>query len=245
MRRRRTAAPTRSPEELIDRIELVLDAEQENYDQDLEGLSSEDYFADVKFFTGPEAASITGQDEVPVGMVIMTYDGAGYDFLSYQGEMVRMGSEELRVKIKNAAAEMGYMAEDYHTWSMGFYPDEGAQVQDIPKSETPQWLRDELEEEFGPFGTQASANKLFDKEALRLGSVLKKRFADKFSTEPREFESRAKDIMYDMLEEATVPWEQVSLTELAETAALELGHDEWLDDPDHLVWDWALEVTDN
>ena len=29
-------------------------------------------------------------------------------------------------------------------------------------------------------------------------------------------------------------------TALAEIAAWEFDHDEWLDDPDHGVWEWAL-----
>ena len=33
-------------------------------------------------------------------------------------------------------------------------------------------------------------------------------------------------------------------TILAESAAITLGHDEWLDDPDHWVWDLALEIGD-
>lgn len=32
-------------------------------------------------------------------------------------------------------------------------------------------------------------------------------------------------------------------TELAEVAAWEMDHDEWLDDPDHWIWDIALEVV--
>jgi len=35
-----------------------------------------------------------------------------------------------------------------------------------------------------------------------------------------------------------------NMTELAEIAAWELEHDEWLDDPTHPVWDWALETWD-
>jgi len=33
-----------------------------------------------------------------------------------------------------------------------------------------------------------------------------------------------------------------SATELAEDAALVHGHDEWLEDDTHPVWDWAIEV---
>ena len=33
-----------------------------------------------------------------------------------------------------------------------------------------------------------------------------------------------------------------SATVLTESAAITLGHDEWLDDPDHWIWDLALEI---
>ena len=36
-----------------------------------------------------------------------------------------------------------------------------------------------------------------------------------------------------------------NLTQLAEEAAQVLGHDEWLDDPDHIAWDIAVEVADD
>ena len=35
-----------------------------------------------------------------------------------------------------------------------------------------------------------------------------------------------------------------SATALAEAAAATLGHDSWLDEPDHWIWDLALEVLD-
>ena len=31
-------------------------------------------------------------------------------------------------------------------------------------------------------------------------------------------------------------------THLAEMTAIELNHDEWLDDPDHWIWEVALEI---
>ena len=35
-----------------------------------------------------------------------------------------------------------------------------------------------------------------------------------------------------------------NLTTLAEDCAHELGHDEWLDDPDHEVWEIAVDMAD-
>lgn len=37
---------------------------------------------------------------------------------------------------------------------------------------------------------------------------------------------------------------EVNLTLLAEAAADEFDRDKWLDDPDHWVWDLAIEVKD-
>lgn len=37
---------------------------------------------------------------------------------------------------------------------------------------------------------------------------------------------------------------EVNYTALAEGAAHTFDHDEWLDDPDHWVWEKALEVED-
>jgi len=35
-----------------------------------------------------------------------------------------------------------------------------------------------------------------------------------------------------------------NLTELAEGAAHAVGHDEWLDDPDHWIWDEAIQAAE-
>ena len=36
---------------------------------------------------------------------------------------------------------------------------------------------------------------------------------------------------------------EVDHTSLAEAAAQRVGHDEWLDDPDHPIWDWAVDLV--
>jgi len=36
----------------------------------------------------------------------------------------------------------------------------------------------------------------------------------------------------------------INLTELAEGAAYMFKHDEWLDDPDHWIWDLPIEISD-
>lgn len=50
--------------------------------------------------------------------------------------------------------------------------------------------------------------------------------------------------MWHGLHHALDPWtNEVNLTILAENCAHRLGHDEWLDDPDHEVWELAIEVA--
>ena len=36
-------------------------------------------------------------------------------------------------------------------------------------------------------------------------------------------------------------YKDVNLTSLAENAAISLDHDEWLDNPDHWIWDLAVD----
>jgi len=45
----------------------------------------------------------------------------------------------------------------------------------------------------------------------------------------------------EVIDKATA---EVNCTRLAEMTAQELNHDEWLDDPDHVVWDIAVEVAE-
>jgi hypothetical protein len=37
---------------------------------------------------------------------------------------------------------------------------------------------------------------------------------------------------------------EANMTEIAEAAAHELDHDEWLDDPDHEVWEIVAEIAE-
>lgn len=37
---------------------------------------------------------------------------------------------------------------------------------------------------------------------------------------------------------------EVNCTQLAENTAHELNHDEWLDDSDHILWDFAVDVAE-
>lgn len=38
---------------------------------------------------------------------------------------------------------------------------------------------------------------------------------------------------------------EINLTQLAENTAHELGHDEWLDDSTHIVWDLAADMAES
>jgi hypothetical protein len=137
------AATTQPPEVLARKIQEILDASQVEWE---EALGKPDpLYADTVILQGDEVQRILETD----APVALTYDGAGYDELSYQGELASLGGGETRDAIFNAAAELGYMTEDQNTWSMTFWPDEGVQPRPKPKRETPQWLKDQLRDEFG------------------------------------------------------------------------------------------------
>jgi hypothetical protein len=38
---------------------------------------------------------------------------------------------------------------------------------------------------------------------------------------------------------------EINCTRLAEETAQVMEHDEWLDDPDHIIWDVAVEVSES
>jgi hypothetical protein len=48
----------------------------------------------------------------------------------------------------------------------------------------------------------------------------------------------------DMDYETFTDCDEVNCTMLAEETAKYLDHDEWLDDPDHWIWDIAVDVAD-
>jgi hypothetical protein len=50
----------------------------------------------------------------------------------------------------------------------------------------------------------------------------------------------ANQIMTDRLSDNP----RATYTELAESAAVYLDHDEWLDNPEHWIWDMALSIGD-
>jgi len=142
---RKIAASTQTPEALVRKIQALIDAAQAEWDEVM-GRPDPTAYADVEIYTGAQAKRMVDSN----APVVLTYDGAGFDVLSYQGEMEAMGGSKLRDDIRNAAAEMGYMTEDIASWAMGFYPDETAKVFHRERT-TPDWLRRELEDEFGPF----------------------------------------------------------------------------------------------
>jgi len=142
----RKAAQVQPPQKLAAEIKRLLDAAQAQWDEvmEMEGLGGGGEFDDVRILVGQEA-----KRELAAGAdIVMTYDGAGYDQLSYQSDMEHMGGSKIRADIINAAAQMGYTTEDLASYAMGFYPDESAQPREF-KRETPQWLKDQLHDEFG------------------------------------------------------------------------------------------------
>lgn len=79
------------------------------------GVRFIDSFADTRVLTGDNIAHSAD--------VVLTYDGAGYDFLSYYGEGPMMGLDKYRDALISLATQNGYMVEDHNSWSMGFYKD--------------------------------------------------------------------------------------------------------------------------
>lgn len=56
--------------------------------------------------------------------VLVTYDGSGYDWLSYEGEIMFMspkGSSH-RNEIEEGCKKAGLLMEDHNNWSFGIYP---------------------------------------------------------------------------------------------------------------------------
>lgn len=105
-------ADARKAKQLVHRIQQILDAQQAEF-ADI----NPDMFADTFVATGADAKRFGGAP------VVLVYDGAGYDYLSIQGEMAMYGSEDLRMEIIDAAQQLGFMAEDDNSWSMSFWPD--------------------------------------------------------------------------------------------------------------------------
>lgn len=242
--RRRHAARTRRSGELAKAIQKRIDEEESRYDEVMGDLSRGGYFADTKVWTGKKAKDMADSG----APVVLTYDGAGYDYLSSQGEMEYMGGSQLRTDIRNLAARMGYMTEDLTSWAMGFYPDSSAEEYHPPKREMPQWMREELEAEFGPFETgEPKKEQPLPEEQQRIMremrmSSTRRRHA--LQAPLADLERRVKDLMFDLADEPSVPWEAVSARYLAEEGATFVGHPEWLQDENHPVWDWAYEVLD-
>jgi|TARA_R110000824_G_scaffold151130_4_gene322045 hypothetical protein len=73
--------------------------------------------ADVQLHVGDDAVKHGGQDVA----VLLTYDGAGYDYLSPSADYPSV-SEKWQAKLWAAAKRHGFEAEEYNSWSVGFYP---------------------------------------------------------------------------------------------------------------------------
>ena len=100
-RRRRSVTANSNYERLIAAIERILNQYQSR------GVPGEDIFADVRFEEHPDK-------------LVLTYDGAGYDYLSYESGRV---GDPLRQEIFQAAEKLGYEPDDINSWSMGFWPE--------------------------------------------------------------------------------------------------------------------------
>ena len=74
-----------------------------------------DGFADVGIWIGEDVAKYC---EYPNTTLVLHYDGAGYDYLSYNGDMCDW---RYRGEIEAIGKECGFDMEDHNGWSMGFY----------------------------------------------------------------------------------------------------------------------------
>lgn len=138
--RGRRGAPDRNAQQLADRIQQILSAEQAKWDDyiaqdpELQGIMGSDrpMFADTQVLTGDDVVRIL-DTTAPVALV---YDGAGYDYLSYErptyhdlagdefGDLAaEREGEGVRDRIMQAAERLGYHAEDHSTWAMTFWLD--------------------------------------------------------------------------------------------------------------------------
>jgi hypothetical protein len=263
-KKRRTAAKTQPPKKLARKIKQLLDAAQAEWD---EAIGRPDpIYNDVHIRVGKQEVNRYLDCG---GTVAITYDGAGYDMLSYEGEMEHMGGSQIRRDIINAAAEMGYFAEDQNSWSMCFYPDESVKpLGPLPKKETPAWLREQLEEEFGPFGggedepalkpekkyRPEEQRRMFEEMGIKTSNARRRHAAD--YTHYTQVEDYERDVL-GLEEEAKrhmsfvmgaapgMPLDVASNPNyLVEYVAEAMNHPEWLeaDHATHPVWDWADEV---
>ena len=229
----KVGAPTQSPEKLATKIQELLNASQAEWDDVMEG--SDPIYTDTKILVGDNQVEniLGGEINAPAAL---TYDGAGYDLLSYEGEMEHMGGSDIRRDIINAAAEMGYMTEDVNNWSMAFYPDESAEPLPRTKRETPQWLREQLEEEFGAEFKGGSTRR----QAIDYTQV------EDYERDVLGLEEEAKKHMRFLMQSAPgMPLDVASNPNyLVEYVAEAMQHPEWLEanHATHPIWDWADEV---
>jgi len=77
-------------------------------------------FADTRILTGDDVQTYLGDN--CTALIAMTFDGAGHDFLSYQGEAAMMGLHTVREAIGDAAEARDFFMEDQNGWSLSFWP---------------------------------------------------------------------------------------------------------------------------
>lgn len=258
----RTAARKQSPKKLAQRIKQLLDAAQAEWDEAIG--RSDPIYRDVHIRVGPEVPEYIDSN----APVAITYDGAGYDMLSYEGEMEYMGGSKLRQDVMNAAAKMGYLAEDYSSWAMTFWPDEHAEPFHPEPREMPSEMRRQLEEEFGPFGggdepkeepeappkkkhRPEEQRRLFEEMGIKTSNARRRYAADytrveDYGRDVLGLEEEAKKHMRFLMQSAPgMPLDVASNPNyLIEYVAEAMQHPEWLeaDHATHPVWDWADEV---
>ena len=114
-------------QKLYNEVQVFLDglrAEAKRVEKDLElSFSLGDPVADVRVYMGEEAKKYyfdPKSEHAPV--VLLTFDGAGYDYFGYNSEMPKT-ADEYREKLRKLAEGHGLGMEMADNCSMGFWPE--------------------------------------------------------------------------------------------------------------------------
>jgi hypothetical protein len=78
------------------------------------------YLDDFRGIHGSESIADTMVYIDESGAVIMTYDGAGYDWFSPYGALAHYGSTDKRDDIGTIARNHGFEAQDCNSWKISF-----------------------------------------------------------------------------------------------------------------------------
>jgi len=104
---------------LINAINVFLESIKKDYLKAFEGMKIKigDPLADVRLITGDDLKKYDVAESV---VALLTYDGAGYDFFSYLGDIPSLYHEN-EAKLSEIAEKYGFEVEPQNNWSTAFY----------------------------------------------------------------------------------------------------------------------------